>query len=380
MTIWNKILIGLIFLMSLVFMYMAARTLKGHELWRSKAQSFERALENVEQQIDEAQHARSEGGVIAEMGIDQLRLELYKLLVDRGRAWYDTQPEQINAETGAARVNVPFPSEDNLPGRHGIAENTVLYAFEQAPVEAPLGEGGGRYLGEFKVTEVAEGLIGMEPAQRMSQRELDRLASSAGPWSLYEVMPIDGHDVLAEMDDQYLRTVLPESVAAQYVRDREPATPEQIEELGLPGQVVDAEGQPVGPGETGVYLRPLRDYEVLFRDYHRQAAEWGAEMAAALSDQQYAEAAREDAQRQLAFRQAQISQRENELATETRQRDIVQRHRQALERKLAEIARAAGQILADNRTLASQIAQIQLTAQRRIDERTRRMARTEAAR
>jgi chromosome segregation ATPase len=138
--------------------------------------------------------------------------------------------------------------------------------------------------------------------------------------------------------------------------------------------VVNAEGEPVEPGEEGIYLRPLRDYEVLFRNYHRDAAEWTAEMAAALSDKQYAEAAAADAQKELAFRKGQIDRREAELATISGQRDVVQSHQTALERKLAEVARAAGQYLANNRSLASQIAQVQIETQKRIDDRTRRIA------
>ena len=41
MSIWNKILIGLIFVASVAFFYMAARTLKTHQYWRSVAQGYD---------------------------------------------------------------------------------------------------------------------------------------------------------------------------------------------------------------------------------------------------------------------------------------------------------------------------------------------------
>jgi len=374
MSIWNKILFVLIFLTSLVFMYLGAKTLKAHEHWRSKVLAFEAALEKTEQQIEDAQYAESDEGVIADMGIEQLKRDLHGLLVVRGRAWYNTEPQQIDAESGVVNVKIDTPSEDDLPGRHGIAENTVIYIFEEADVEAPLGQGGGRYLGEFIVTGINPGEITARPLGSFDARQLDRLANSSSPWSLYDVMPVDSHDVLADVDDERLRSILPETVAEQYIRDMEPATAEEIEELGLPGKVVDKEGNPVAAGETGIYKRPLRDYEVIFRGFDREDLEWKHAMTATLTDTEYARGAKEAAEQDVEFRRRQVEEHRSDLAKMSRRRDLIAKHRTALERKLAEISRAAQEIRTNNRQLASRIAQIQIEAQRRIDERTRRMA------
>jgi len=374
MHILNKILMGLIFVAAVFFVYVAAKSLKAHQHWREKVQGFERIISDYDEEIYQAQYAETDDGVIAQMGIEQLRKELHKVLVDRGRVWYATMPEQLDADTGTVRIKVDKPSEDNLVGRHGIGQNTVLYIFEEGEVEAPLNQGGARYLGEFRVTEVPEGAIVARPTRPLTDREMDRLANSITPWSLYEVMPIDSHHLLADMDDETLRRILPESVLQQYLLDRQPATPEQIEELGLPGKVVNAEGEPVEPGEEGIYLRPLRDYEVIFRDFHRERTEWAQKMAAAMSDKQYAEEARDEALQGLEFRKRQSEALDNVRQRVARRRDLMQQHRQALERKLAELGRAAAELEANNRQLASQIAKVQLDAQRRIDAKTRRMA------
>lgn len=374
MSIWNKVLLGLIVVTSLAFMYMAARTLQTHKTWREAAQRQQRQLEDLDEQIEQAIHDTTEQNVIAEMGIEQLRQELFAILIDRGRVWNNCDPEQINAETGTVRVKTDFPDEDNLPGRHGIHEKTVLHVFEEADVEAPLNEAGGRYLGEFRVTEVADGLVGMEPSMRMDQRELKRLAGSRGPWSLYEVLPYDSHKVLRNMDDDYLRRVLPETVANEYLFDGEPLTRARAEELGLEGRVVNEKGEDVPDGEEGIYARDLRDYGTLFKAFHRERTFWYDQHESAERDKQYAETAAAEAKKQVAFREEEVAKLRGDLAQLQRELDAVVAHRKAVEGKLAELGQSIAEVAANNRSIASQIAQVQLEAQRRIDERTRRVA------
>ena len=86
MSIWNKVLLGLIFVTSLAFMYMAARTLKTHETWRVAAQKQEDRLKDLNEQIEETRHAETDQNVITDMGIDQLREELFSILIDRGES------------------------------------------------------------------------------------------------------------------------------------------------------------------------------------------------------------------------------------------------------------------------------------------------------
>jgi len=66
------------------------------------------------------------------------------------------------------------------------------------------------------------------------------------------------------------------------------------------------------------------------------------------------------------------------LAEYQRELEAVVTHENAVKAKLAELGQSAGQLVANNRTIASQIAQVQMEAQRRIDERTRRVAQREA--
>ena len=48
MSIWNKVLVGLIGVTSLVFFYMATRTLKTHAYWRELAQKHEAKIGQIQ--------------------------------------------------------------------------------------------------------------------------------------------------------------------------------------------------------------------------------------------------------------------------------------------------------------------------------------------
>ena len=102
MSIWNKVLVGLICVASLAFFYMAARTLKTHQHWRELARKYDRKIEQVRadnQRLIE----RDRNGPAPQLGIRQLRIELSKLLLDRRRAWFKCDPKvKLNAQDGTA--------------------------------------------------------------------------------------------------------------------------------------------------------------------------------------------------------------------------------------------------------------------------------------
>ena len=146
MSIWNKILVWVIGVACLALFYMAARTLKTHQYWRELARKYER--EDQAGAGGEPRAARRRGEPGQRPGIRQRRIELNKLLLDRHRTWFKCDPKvKLNREEGTAEITVTV----DQPDPHGIAENTVLYGFEEADVQSK-----GRYLGEFKVTKADE--------------------------------------------------------------------------------------------------------------------------------------------------------------------------------------------------------------------------------
>ena len=129
MSIWNKILIGFVFLAAAAFSYFAIRTLKTHAHWRSLAATYE-LFHEVEKYIEFTQH---HGGRELEIGGDpesEAKLgELRTFFSDRGynalnvKAGMDWQSFMAEVSKAVARNRI-----------HQVAEveaATVVSACQQ---------------------------------------------------------------------------------------------------------------------------------------------------------------------------------------------------------------------------------------------------------
>ncbi len=299
-------------------------------------------------------------------GIKELRLALHRIYIDRGRAWEQTEPQRPDPQTGQVVVGV------SMPEPHGITDKMVLYAFEQSD-----GRENPEYLGEFKVTGVAEGQIQMQPTMEMTQVELERLSRSNGPWILYERMPVDRHQLFADYDEDQLRAMLPESSLTDYLKDGQQASWGDVADWGVNGDVVDESGKPLVDeegqpleGVQGTFVRRLRDYELIFQGAVADRVEFVDLIAAAERDKKYMEAAAADAARQEQFRRQHLQEVEAKLQKVARERDAVSAHQRRLQAKVAAVGQTVDQLMASNKATAGRIAEIQLEAARRIDART----------
>jgi preprotein translocase subunit YajC len=348
MSIWNKILLGLIIVCLLGFFYMSARMLKTQKNWSTLAEQYNKQISEKQKE----DKVTEEGGMVGgkfEPGIEQVRADLNKLTVDRQRVWYNCDPQvNINRQTGAVTIKVTI----DQPNPSGIANNTNLYAFENASTAQQ-----GRYLGEFKVTAVADKQITLEP-YKLLPVDLAKLASAKRPWDLYDSLPHDNHEILGQLNEQDKKAMLPADSAAEYIDDGKPAQG----------------GNSALPAVDGKYVRQLRDYAYLFDTYRMKITELIDKEQAVKNDKQMVEDARDDARLQVQFYQKQGTVVRALLAEIVRQRDAVAAHLDKLRKKLAEAKAAAAELIKNNKAMAGQIAKIQLDATRRIDERTRAMA------
>ena len=92
------------------------------------------------------------------------------------RSWQNWLPVQVDGERG----HVTLASEQ--PESVSFVVGMRLYASDPG-----LGERG--YLGQFAVTSFQQGQLELRPDEALSQKQLDLLASSVGPWSLSEGKP-----------------------------------------------------------------------------------------------------------------------------------------------------------------------------------------------
>jgi soluble cytochrome b562 len=436
MNIWNKILVGLILVASLGFFYMALRTLRTHQHWRVLAQRLETKIQQVQEDNRQLIEGKGEGKEY-QPGIDRLRLQLRKMLVDRGRVWTDCKPQLggQTQQTGLVTLAVD---------PHGIDPKTPLHVFDAKGIQQ-----GGRYLGEFKVVRVDEAnkQVDLQPSVKMTDAELKRLAASAAAnttWIMYEIMPVDTHKAFAGLNEEELKKLLPAAGVEQYIKDGQLLTTEEVEKMGLQGKVmavdangrvlyvdqngrtlytsvvddkgrlvyvddqdhfvcaaavqkkVEANGQTVYdvqyfdengqvlPGASvvekeikqgkGKYLRRLRDYNVLLTDCYLQRSTLVRRMQNAAEDLAYVKAALADADEQEKFRE-----REKALLTAEKQkaeyeRTAVKGWLQKLAGEVKAYQDAVNRLITQNMAVAAQIDKIQQDAERRIDARTGRMA------
>jgi len=331
MSIWNKILAGFVFVAAVAFFYMGARTLKMRDYWGSLAKALNTKIEAVEkenlliagkeQQLDDSS-----------WNIRNATVQLHEVLVDRGRTWANCTPKIVDPKTGDVVLTVASTAP------HQIAEKTSLTVFSENEIQD-----GGSYLGEFTVTKVDGNKIEMTPMRKMTQAALERLIKATGTWSLYDIMPTDNQDIFAELGEQDLIALLPKTTVGEYIKD-------------------------------GGKDRKLRNYSVLFREFHRHLSMMTDMFEAATRDKQYIDSALSGARQQAEFRQEEIDQLKNKLSNREQELGIVSKHQKALEAKVVLVHDQIGNLIKKNTEMADQIALMQREATRRIDAITRDVA------
>lgn len=317
MSIWNKVFLGLTILVAVAFFVLAARALAARDYWGESIKLHEDAIAALTKDRQLLVDGNpAETKPGYQEGLRRLKEDVHRLLIGRGRVWRNLMPSGIKPETGEVTVMTPFAAP------HKDAKTAQMFLFEDASDQTP-----GAYLGEFSVAEVANQQWQLKPVRAMTDAELQRLRQSTqkrATWSLYEALPDKPMDVSAK--------------------------------------------------------EPLTDYYVLFSDFYRQRASLNDLLQTTTSDVQAVEAADASARQQVDLLQKEIASTKEELKAMLAERDLVAKHRQALEAKLAEVKDAVQKTDQVNRAVAGEIARLQLEAKRRIDERTSKIARAQAAR
>lgn len=359
MSIWNKILVGLICLASPFYLYLAARMLKTTENWSGKAARLQMRIKQFDKENEQLIEGVVNADGTVEPGIRQLGIELHKLLVDRRRAWFKCVPSiKLGSDDGTAEITVTIKK----PAPHGIAKKTVLQAFEAADTRKK-----GRYLGEFTVTKSAGKKVTLVPTKRLTAREINKLEKARKAkhsWMLYELMPQDNRDIFASLGDEQKRSFFPASRVSEYLKDGKPAAEDDPQK-----RVVD-----------GKYVRQLIDYGVLFNAEHEKQTLLRDSIEAVTRDKKLAEEALVLGREQTEACKRVIAATTKDREKFNLQRDAVDAHLKILQENVAAMQAAVERVFEWNRAMAGQIAKSQLEAARRIDRRTRAMARAESGR
>ena len=378
---WGHVLVVLgIFLSTLGFFLLAAETLRINAIYRNQINQLERDLADMKARNEALLTGTDDPNLIAQMqhedppvlvredaesmrSLAEMDHQLLLATRRRGPVWRNVAPAGIDPQTGAVRVNIPAP----VPA--GIGPETVVYVFEQGPAALPTAEGapqGAQYLGEFRVSQAAGQEAALTPVLPMGEYERARLAASRGPWVIYETMPADRHEVLAQMSEEELKQKLPPQSVEEYLRHGKEAGPDDPEERQVG---FDENGNRLPPQELENaakkrYQRRLRDYATEFDELGRRRIVMEADVEAVKKDIERLLAAIESAKKLQAFRQDEIQRLNTDLAGITKERQTIERHLAQVEQQLARVRELLNAALKRNSELAAELAAQQLRSGR----------------
>ena len=347
MSLWNKILLVLVFLASAVFFYTAARTVKTYQYWANLADRFEKKLNEVRAEVvslETADHAHPRAD--KSIGVQQLRIDLGRVLANRGRIWAKCEKQKASmAPSGMMDVTV---SSDETSA-NTITPNMLLYAFEEGDDQSP-----GKYLGEFHVKGVHEKQVQLDSTTQMVSSLAKNVAESKAPWVLYEMMPTDEHDALANLPEDQRKWV-----ADEYLND---------------GQPVDASGKASQDPKDKKFERPLRDYLAIFRDCEMHRMLFADRWESTIRDLRYLDAAKKEGEAQLDQVEKENSRVAQELQRAKLELAAVANLYSSRQNMLNLFQSGVQAAIANNLKCAQEIARLQKDAADQIDRRTRTMA------
>lgn len=357
MTIWHNILVGLIFLTIPVNFFFACRTLKTHDVWRSKIAQLEKQISQIEKENYELEFGVfNEKEVLADKtgktalkvekkGIRHLEQELDTIMFQRGRVWFDVGPN-INSETGDVVLEIVEPSP------HNIIQGTILYCFDAVNIEE-----GGAYIGKFVVTQVEDAKIQLHPAMNCDSQGkplpelVKKLKTSGGDWNLYEKMPIDERAIFADMSEASLKEIMPETSVEEYIKD--------------------GKDDPDHPGSK--YVRKLRDYEMLFNSCSAKLAKLEDLIQAATFNVAYLENTLADVKLQQTFQEKVNEESKTKKASISKERNAIVKHLSLVKTRIAKLDNQIERYRKDNQLQALNIKKVQFEAVKRFNSRIQKM-------
>ncbi len=304
---WAQVLlVEVLFLAGLGYLVLAGEVLRVRSLYGKAYAANTQVLEREGPLVDALLKGTSDRNVISSLEADDLGVALvesageeelprmlglrdlhHKLgLVTRtrGRVWREVTGVGFDAATLTVSLSI------EVPDPHGIETDAILYVFEQGSASEE-GAPEKHYLGEFRVTGVADKQIQIQPAGQFGERAIGRLQQTEWPWIIYENIPIDQHpkgllEIFAGATDDELKQMLPAESVEEYLRH---GTPKQADDdewhvVGFDdkGQVVGLEDW--GPGTQYKYRRLLRDYNLIFQDHSKRFIELQADRNSLVED------------------------------------------------------------------------------------------------
>jgi hypothetical protein len=381
MSILTKVLLGFVIVAVFPVIYFAAGVLSNNQAWRAKVATFEKTLVTEKKQNDlllngdfTARTANYTPPLPAkgELGVAQLTAARDSLKVGRSRMWYATLSNaslDAAAQTLTVAVEKTDPKEPLL--EHGIKDQAQIFLFSNPPFDgmnrskSAFDKNNHRYLGEFVVNNLVTGPEGipatanlpLKAAVPLTPEEWNQLSTQGGELVLYDAMPSDQHDVFLGLNEQDIRTYLPDQTAEQFLADGKDI--EKFPALKADpelSQSVEDGIDPATGAKIKIFRRPLRRYDLIFRDAAARLTDINNRLLMVNKEFEYAKQADAKAKAQIARLDQIKAAAQEELKVLESEKTIAQAHLAKLEAKVAEMTQELKTQLSTNRRLTEEIA------------------------
>jgi len=183
---------------AVAWLFPTAGVLQSRSAWHQKKEQLEVRFESSDVEQKRIKYGNP-GDPTAGEGVVTLSQRLAKVGVEAGRRWRSLRMQNAdqNAITLAQPPPVVPPGDGDDAARPTVPlvpESMVVYGFAEgqvAGIDSPIPV---FYLGEFKVTASTPNQVTLAPTAALEQAQVEAIAQNkARNWSLYELLPLDGH-------------------------------------------------------------------------------------------------------------------------------------------------------------------------------------------
>lgn len=188
---------------SIALICYAAMSYKTHAAWRTVELKNRLAAEKAQAEFDTLMYGDRSEVVQTVPSIRTQNAKFARMVFDRGRVWRGCTPQGPPQGDGSVAVStVPPGAADPAAVDNQIEDKMVLYGFTEADAPPELGLPPGTkipqfYLGEFTAVSVTNTSVTVRPTLPLDNQQRQRLQAGGQTWTLYETMPIDGHNFFA---------------------------------------------------------------------------------------------------------------------------------------------------------------------------------------
>ncbi|MEM9645148.1 MAG: hypothetical protein AAF989_09145 [Planctomycetota bacterium] len=229
-------------LLAVTFLFPTSAVLRSRSAWHKVKEDLEVRLRSALEERERLNFGDPDDPT-AGKGAVILGQELSKLAAETGRRWRNLR--MTGTDGAAIKLVKPQPPADEFAEEEAdavvidalVPESLIVYGFAEkrrGEGEVPLPD---FYLGEFRVTASDANSVTLEPTSPLPRNQAQAIGGQqAASWSLYELLPLDGHhpfvalgsrpddeNLFGRIDDELVKRLManrvPEEVLNAYLRD-----------------------------------------------------------------------------------------------------------------------------------------------------------------